>query len=216
MGKAVSRGQALEVSARVATQVNWDELDGDRLQEEIISLKPGEFGRRFTAFLKSGGRIIVGEVKVVKIDRSQPFNPTEFMEEKGWTIKEQDKRSLAFTDLDLTKVQFKTMFKDGESSITGDEKLSRLKAAGHIRLDAKVFQTLWENKKLIPESWKKKIDGKVHYIFFDGTILRSPYGDRCVLSLCWRRRYGGMWCWAYRWLISDWDHGSPSAVLASS
>lgn len=57
MSKAVSRGQALEISARVATQVNWDELDGERQQAEIINLTPAEFGSRFTAFLKNGGRL---------------------------------------------------------------------------------------------------------------------------------------------------------------
>ncbi|TSC91570.1 MAG: hypothetical protein CEN90_368 [Parcubacteria group bacterium Licking1014_17] len=56
MSKAVSRGQALEISARVATQINWDELDGDKLQVEVINLSSAEFGSRFTAFLKNGGR----------------------------------------------------------------------------------------------------------------------------------------------------------------
>lgn len=59
MSKAVSRGQALEISARVATQVNWDELDGEHQQAEIINLTPAEFGSRFTAFLKNGGRLQV-------------------------------------------------------------------------------------------------------------------------------------------------------------
>jgi hypothetical protein len=59
MSKAVSRGQALEISARVATQVNWDELDGEQQQAEIINLTPAEFGSRLTAFLKNGGRLQV-------------------------------------------------------------------------------------------------------------------------------------------------------------
>ena len=59
MSKAVSRGQALEISARVATQVNWDELDGEQQQAEIINLTPAEFGSRFTAFLKNSGRLQV-------------------------------------------------------------------------------------------------------------------------------------------------------------
>ena len=68
MGKAVSRGQALEVSARVATRINWDELDGDKLQAEIINLSPAEFGNRFTAFLKNGGRLqILGVAKNFQI-----------------------------------------------------------------------------------------------------------------------------------------------------
>ena len=54
MSKAVSRGQALQIAARVATQVKWDELDGDRIQEKVIILSPEEFGKRFTAFLDNG------------------------------------------------------------------------------------------------------------------------------------------------------------------
>lgn len=62
MSKAVSRGQALQVSARVATQINWDELDGDALQSGVIDLTPENFGRRFTDFLKNGARVqIVGD-----------------------------------------------------------------------------------------------------------------------------------------------------------
>lgn len=77
MGKAVSRGQALQISARVATQVNWDELDGNNLQADVISLTPEEFGNRFTAFLKNGARVIVGVVNVVWTVTSN-----------GWSVKQ--------------------------------------------------------------------------------------------------------------------------------
>lgn len=56
MSTAVSRGQALQISARVATQVNWDELDDKRLQQDIIELTPEEFGKRMTAFLLRGAK----------------------------------------------------------------------------------------------------------------------------------------------------------------
>ncbi len=64
MGKAVSRGQALQIVGRVGTQVGWDELNGDSLQRDIIDLSPEEFGKRFTAFLKNGGRFIFGESEI--------------------------------------------------------------------------------------------------------------------------------------------------------
>lgn len=54
MVKAVSRGQALQIAARVATQVKWDELDGDRLQQEVLELSPEEFGNKVTSFLRRG------------------------------------------------------------------------------------------------------------------------------------------------------------------
>lgn len=53
----VSRGQALQVCARVGTQIRWDELDGKKLQSEVISLSADEFGRRFTNFLKNGAQV---------------------------------------------------------------------------------------------------------------------------------------------------------------
>lgn len=87
MSKAVSRGQALQVTARVATQVNWEELDGDQLQTSVIDLPPEEFGRRFTRFLQNGGRVEIvtlegviaptgGKVHVVTVpvDESRPWS----------------------------------------------------------------------------------------------------------------------------------------------
>lgn len=163
------------------------------------------------AFLKNGGRVIVGEPKVIPIDRTSAFGPVAFIGD-GWSIVEEDERSLKLSEVDLTKVNFETMLKDRESSVMGEEKLKRLKDAGHIRLDAKVFQTLWENQHLIPASWKEPIGGNTIYVFFDGTILRDLSGDRCVLCLYWD---GGEWNWHYFWLGLMWFAVRPSAVLAS-
>jgi hypothetical protein len=139
--------------------------------------------------------------------------PKEFVG-VGWSIiaAETDTYSTALTELDPTKVQFVTMLNDSETSIRGEEKLKRLKSSGYIRLDADVFLTLWENKHLIPESWKEKVKGKTRCIFFDGTVLRDSDGCRYVLYLYWR---GGAWCWRMRWLDLDWLGNFPSAVLAS-
>ena len=97
--------------------------------------------------------------------------------------------------------------------ITGVERLERLKEAGYIRLDAKVFQTFWENKHCIPELWKEKVNGNTRYIFFDGTVLRAPNGHRYVLILYWS---DGEWHWDVARLSSSWSAGYPSAVLVSS
>ncbi len=163
-------------------------------------------------------------ISSIVIDRTTPFNPAKFLGE-GWSIwrgpangdglsgdEEQDERSLALTEVDLSKVRFETCLRDGEPRINGEEKLKRLREAGHIRLDAKVFQSLWEHKDKIPESWKEKINGNTRFIFFDGTILRSPYGGRLVLYFYW---LGGEWSWSFYWLVDVWCGGSPSAVLAS-
>lgn len=211
MGKAISRGQALQIAARVATQVNWDELDGDRLQTEVIDLTTEEFSKRVTAFLRNGARVIIGEPRIAKIDRTKSFNPAEFIG-NGWTIEEQDERSLALAEVDIAAIRFETMFNDGETRITGEEKLKRLKSAGYVRLDAKVFQTFWENQYLIPERFKEKTNGNTTFVFFDGSVFRSPYGSRSVLFLFW---IDSRWNWRYAWLADDLNANNPSAVLAS-
>jgi hypothetical protein len=53
MGKAVSRGQALQVCARIGVQVNWDALDGDALQKNVIALDPLVFSDVFTSLLET-------------------------------------------------------------------------------------------------------------------------------------------------------------------
>lgn len=210
MGKAIVIGQSLNLFSVLANNADWDNLDGDTIQKIIND--PRQAGQQFTAFLRNGGKVIVGEPKVVAINRNR-FNPKKFIGD-GWSIlnDETDARSIALTELDLTKVQHVTMLKDGETYIKGEEKLKRLKSSDYIRLDADIFLTLWENQHLIPESWKEKVNGNTRYIFFDGTVLRRAYGYRCVLYLCWNV---GVWDWRVRWLGDGCSVGSPSAVLAS-
>jgi len=198
MSKTISREQAIQGLFTLATKVDWDQIPVDVFQS-IIDDKDRQTGSQFTAFLKNRGKLIIGEPKVIQIDRTQPFNLKKFLGD-GWTIAEEDNNSLKLTELDLTKVQFKDMLKEGETSVNGEEKQKRLKEAGYTRLDAKIFQTLWENQELIPSSWKEPIDGNTRYIYFDGTILRDSDGDRFVLCLCW---HGGEWRWSCSWLGID-------------
>lgn len=213
--------------AALATNTDWTKVrfEGANLQERIIR-NPTEAAKQFVAFLNNGGNLIIGEPKVILIDRSEPFDPATFKGlGKGWLIwkgpidgdglkgeEEQDARSLALTELDLTKVRFETGLKSGEGSIKGEAKLARLKEAKHVRLDAKVFLTLWENQHLIPLQWKEKTNGNTTYVFFNGTVLRDSNGDRYVLYLFWDV---GEWVWNYRWLENDQRVSDPSAVLAS-
>ncbi|MEK9134774.1 MAG: hypothetical protein AAB451_00485 [Patescibacteria group bacterium] len=211
MSKPITIGQSHNVISILANNADWNALanSGDALQAIIDH--PQESGEQFTLFLKNSGKMIVGEPRIIPIDRTAPFDPVKLLGQ-GWTIEEQDERSLALTQVNLANVWLEHMLNKGEDWITGEEKLRRLKKANSIRLDAKVFQTLWEDKSLIPEAWKKKTKGNAAYIFFDGTVLRDPDGSRCVLYLCWR---DGQWRWNYYWLDSDWSASDPSAVLAS-
>lgn len=211
MGKPVSIDQSHAVVQALANNVDWPSLNPDVLQGIIKN--PKDAGRQFTLFLKNGGRVIVGKPTIIPIDRTTPpFNPTEFIG-KDWKIVEEDERSLALAEINLDEVQFESMLNEGEASVKGETKLERLKSAGHIRLDAKIFQILWENQQLIPESWKEKINGNTRYIFFDGTVLFHPDGSRNVLYLYWG---DGRWRWSYDWLSLDWRVNDPSVVLASN
>lgn len=204
-----SQGQVLNAIAILMNNADWDAVNASILQKVIDN--PREAGAQFTAFLKNGGRVIIGEPKFITVDRTTPFDPATFIGE-GWSIEEQDERSLALGEIDPSSVCFNTTLKPDEVSVGGEKRLKRLIEAGNIRLDARVFQVLWENQHLIPESWKEKVDGNIRYITFDGTILRNPRGDRYVLCLCW---FGGEWYWNYDWFGSKFDASSVSAVLAS-
>jgi hypothetical protein len=193
----------------LANNADWSALNSEMLQKVIDN--PKTVGMQFTLFLKNGGKVIVVEPKIIPINRIYAFDPIAFIGQ-GWKIVEQDERSLALNEIDLSKILFETMLTPTETTITGEDKQKRLKHAGHIRLDAKIFQTLWENQHLIPESWKEKVNGNTKYILFDGTVLQNSHGHRYVLYLYW---HDGRWHWYYVWLVDAWYAGRPSAVLAS-
>lgn len=222
--KPVSRGQALEISARVATQVDWEQLDGDDLQTKVITLSPEEFGNRFTEFLKAGARFILGGLKVA----CTPLNPAEFIG-AGWTFwrgpkdgngldgeEERDKASMTLAEVDFDSADFLTCLEKGESSITGEEKLIRLKKLGRPIYGTTVAMGLWQDY----QSCQNKTDSKLKrlyqqkkigsYVDFFGDILRNPIGHRCVLYFY--RFDGGSWRWSYNWLDDGWNVHGRSAV----
>lgn len=59
------------------------------------------------------------------IDRSIPFDPVAFIG-KGWSIVEQDERSLALTEVDINKVISERTLRPDEVVIKGEDKLKHL------------------------------------------------------------------------------------------
>ncbi|OGM97901.1 MAG: hypothetical protein A2735_02990 [Candidatus Yanofskybacteria bacterium RIFCSPHIGHO2_01_FULL_41_21] len=225
MGK-ITLDQSHAIMAALATNTDWStiDFDGAGLQDRVMRDMAGA-GQQFTTFLRNGARVIVGEPRIIPIDRSKPFNPAEFIG-AGWTIwrgpadgdglsgdEEQDLRSLALAQIDLSAIVLKSTLKPGETAVGGEEKLKRLKVSGEIRLDAGAFKALWDNRELLPARFKEKTNGNTTYIYCDGTVLRSPRGFRCVLCFYF---FDGAWSWRCRWLGDDWGVGRPSAVLASN
>ena len=207
--------------------IDWDKVNGDRLQTEVISLKTDELGQRFTAFLNNGCQLIIGEPRIIRINPDLRFNPTEFIG-AGWTVwkgpadgdglkgeEDLDKRSLALTEIDLATAIFESGLKKGESSINGEEKLKRLQASANTQFGGNVFLALWQDYQQNKENsclewlWRNR---KISWMSFFGLVLRDPNGDRGVLCLY---RVDDEWYWSYAWLGNFWSAGRLSAGLAS-
>jgi hypothetical protein len=151
-------------------------------------------------------------LQIIEIDRSKPFDPTEFI--GGGVIEEQDERSLALTQLDVSKIRLETILDSNEQPVRSRKRLERLKESGQIRLDARFFKKFWENQDLIPEKWKETVDGSPRFIFFDGTVIRRDTRS-FVLGLYWSC---GKWNYTFYWLDGDGAGHSciQSAVLELS
>ena len=159
---------------------------------------------------------------ILKIDRS-----VDVLSSVGWedgleiVDKDTDTRSTALTEIDLSKLKLDTSWLGGKSSMLGEERLEALKTSGNVRLDAQILITL---KNLPKEELNKKMeiiaesngvslgDLKKKVIFFDGTFIKNPDGNRYALCLGWD---GSGWDWRNDDLGNDWGAGSPSLVLAS-
>jgi hypothetical protein len=225
MSKAkISDGQARSLIASFAIDTPWDEINVN--VQPFIELPPEQRGRLFANFVKNNFRI-VGDLKSVL---TKPFNPTEFIG-KGWATwkgpvngdglsgeEDIDSRSLALTEVELAKFIFETCLKEGETSITGEEKIRRQKEEKpeFVRFAGNVFLGLWldyeANKKNSVLEWLHKNFG-VTFMDFPGQVLRDPNGRRSIL--CFDRDGDGGWVWGCGWLDRQWDAGYPSAGCAS-
>lgn len=219
--KPATRDQTHEVIARVIRNTNWGQLNGDSLQRTVIEMSGEEFGRRFTSFLQNGANFNLKGPNVLVIDRTNPFDPAAFIG-SGWTIwrgakdgdglrgeEEQDARSLAMTEVDFSKVLFTACLKEGESYITGEEKLSRHAAANHVRLDARIVQALLEEKGQVTLDWLY-VRFSITGFELPGTVLRGPDGFRYFL--CLYRLVDGRCFWYYNRLDNNRSATSVSAL----
>jgi hypothetical protein len=221
--KPATHRQTKDVAIRVLN-LNPELIDGEAIQKGTEGCSVEDIDRRLIAFLNNGLHFIMKGQGTLIVDRTKPFGPTKFIG-GGWTIwrgpkdgngltgeEEQDARSLARTEIDFAKMLFTSCLKDGETSITGEEKLARHLAMKHVRPDAKVGQDLLEEKNQTTLEWLYKTFG-ITWFELPGTVLRSGYGDRYFLYLC--RGGNGRWRWSCGWLGGDRNAEAPSAVLAS-
>lgn len=209
--KGATRDQVKEVIARFATQVDWEEIERTSLQEDVINLRPEEFKKRFTEFLKRGARPgFIGGLKSVTTKSLSLLKPLD----QGWSVwkgpfdgdglsgeEDIDYRSLALVEVELTRFVFKSFPQKGKSLISREEKLRRLKEEhpGFIRFGGNVFQGLWEDHQVNGKNscleWLYWNLGITDMDFF-GLVLRDPDCRRCTLNLC--RFDDGQWRWGDR------------------
>ncbi len=203
---------------RLTLDIPLENVDLDVIDPKVLDSiveNCNKAGVPFTDIFKTVGNLIVGEGRsssFIKINRTRPFDPVRFMDHPGLKIGEQDGRSIVLEKIDPSDICLESMLQ-GEAVIGGEEHLKRLKQLGHIRLDAKIFQTLWENQHLIPERWKGPPNNPKH-IFFDGTVLESQQ-ERYVICVYWDK--DEEWKWTYcRLDIGGWNADDLSAVLKVS
>ncbi len=222
MKKSISGGQSRSLIASFTVDIPWEKIEAD--VQPFIMLPPEQKGRMFAAFIANNFRLTVGDPKIIK---AKPFDPVKFLGE-GWTIwkgpadgdgllGEEDicPKSLAFTVVELSEFVFKTCLKEGESSITYEEKIRRLKEMlDFIGFGLNVFLGLWEDYLINRENsaleWLHQNFG-VTLMDFPGVVLRNPRGDREVLCL---HRYDNGWLWSLFCLGSQCNVDRPSAGCA--
>lgn len=97
-----------------------------------------------------------------------------------------------------------------QGSIRGTDLFEYIKEKHMPVLNGAVWEYLKDNPEQIPEEWKRKDDGNELYIFFWGTIDRSPQGNLYVRYLTWT---GGNWTASNYLLSGNWHEDFPAAVF---
>ncbi len=187
--KAGRLGLAMDI---LAEKVDLDAIGLRKL--DFIVQNGKEAAEQFTHFIRIIEKLIVEKRRstTTKTDCTALFDLVQFMYHHGLEIEGEDERSAMLEDVDSSAVAPESMAK-GEAAIDGEEHVKQLKHIGHIRLDAILFKTLWENQHLIPEHWKGTTDDP-KYIFFDGTVFRNKHG-RYVICMYWDKNE--KWKWTY-------------------
>ena len=225
--RAISSGQMRSLVASFIIDTPWDEMKVD--VQPFIELPAEQRGKMFATFIANQFHVSAGAVPRLFLAKS--FNPSEFLGE-GWTIwkgpndgdglsgeEDIDLRSGDLTEINSASFIFETRLKEGEKSITGEEKLRRLKEEKpeFIRFGGNVFLGLWEDYQTSKENsileWLYRTFG-ITFMDFPGLVLRLPDGGRYVL--CLRRGDDGAWRWFYYWLGRRWRTDGPSVAYRRS
>lgn len=226
MKNKISAGQSRSIVASFLTDTPWESIDAN--VQPFIELPAEQRGRMFADFIANKFRLNVGDPKTLL---TKQFDPTIFIGE-GWATwkgpidgdglsgeEDIDPRSLALTEIKPDNFIFKISLKKGENSISGEEKIRRLKEEKPeiVRFAGNVFLGLWldyeANKENSILEWLH-INFGVTSMDFPGQIIRHPNGYPIILYL--RRGGDGEWNWGCFWLGGQWNVGNPSTGCAKS
>lgn len=127
-----------------------------------------------------------------------------------WSIAENNNYHLD----DYTDISAKTKLflhpEQIQGSIRGNNLFEFFKQKETKTLNASAWEYLKSHPNLIPEMWKFSIKGGAQYIFFWGTIDRSPEGNLSVRYISWS---GGNWVFSYYLLSGNWHEDFPAVIL---
>ena len=127
-----------------------------------------------------------------------------------WTIAEN---SSPVKSIDLEEIVKNTSLLlhplQESGSIRGNNLYEYFKEKKTPVLGASVWEYFKTHENQIPEEWKQSPKGNEQYIFFWGTIDRSPEGDLYVRYLSWT---GGNWVFSNYLLGGNWHEDFPALV----
>lgn len=173
-----------------------------------------EFFRKVFSFYE-GNAEVKAEDKIISRILATNFLPLLGSFIHNSAIYCTDPRTTALTQIDFTKVNLETCLSENDGgfvTISGEEKLSRLKEGGNIRLGAETFLALWLEKGHKTLEWLFKEKGVCDLDFF-GTIFMTPSDRLFVLIL---KRRNGHWYKETLWLDqSHWGGWNYAVTLAA-
>lgn len=135
---------------------------------------------------------------VIEIDRSDSakFSPMAFVGD-DFALPNEQPEAIALKQVVLPLIDISEMRDD-----TYGKAYSTFSSGKKIGMDAKMLETLWKHKELIPESWKTSVDGQPIKIFFMGSTLMNAAGDKCLLYIYWHHG----WYWDFAWFDQPMSH----------
>ena len=143
-----------------------------------------------------------------------PFAGAEVVKHEGVGVVEIELRSDDNLYIDGKKVNLVLSERQkGDNEVVGNELRQELEGGEQVLLNSNVLDCIYDHPELFPEHWKRDENGDTRYIFFWGSIFRSPtIGYLRTWCLYW---YGDVLKRQHDWLGNDLSRHAPSASVAS-